>query len=59
MTDLRLEGRVIGVESGSFFELLQGEVRLAVRHIGVSQNGQCCRVGRHFINQWLEISDRP
>ena len=57
--DLCLDGWVIGIESGGFFELLQREIGLAVRHIGVSQHRQCRRICRHPIDQWLEVFDRP
>jgi hypothetical protein len=40
-------------------ELLQGEVRLMVRDIGVAKKGQCRRIGRHFVDQWFEVFDRP
>jgi hypothetical protein len=57
--DLRLDGWILGIESGGFLELLQGEIRLVVRHIGASQYGQCRRIRRGFVGERFEVFDGP
>ena len=57
--DACLDRWIVGIDSHSFFELLQREPRLAVSHIGIAEQAQRGRICRQCIDEWFEIIDSP